>query len=317
MSFRDIQELIKECKENIKIIDNYYVPYEIRLEKTKSFFKEVAAFELQHIKILDAKQESVFAILCQDIISKCSMIIETEKPEIIDAKNTLLLILDIENYIEGIEKLPWIAGRKITGAEVRNLRGIFRRELHSLCDEKKKRPVRGTRVRVEIVGSLTKGFSDWKLINGGSIPRPEFKPSDYESVHRVTSGETLQKLDKDLNLPWELKPLMSDVDILVMNEVIFDSVDPFYKKTEWSFKLGEKYPTGAGGSRILEKLHQALLYAKIGGISSRWVNYIVLRDEKGYANYVANRKKAIDTAEKKAGKKIQLKDIRVIDEIIQ
>jgi len=317
MSFKDIKELIKECKENIKIIDNYYVPYDVKIEKAKIFFKEAAAFEFQHIKILDAKQESVFTIMYDNIIFQCKLFIETEKPEVLDAKSLLLLIMDVENYIEGIEKLKWKTGRKISGAEIRNLRGIFRRELHELYDDKKKRPVRGTRVRVEIVGSISKGFSDWKLINGGSIPRPEFKPSDYDLVHKMLSEETLQKLDKDLNLPWELKPLMSDVDVLVMNEVIFDSVDPTYKKTEWSFKLGEKYPTGAGGSRVLEKLHQALLYAKIGGISSRWVNYIVLRDEKGYANYVANRKKVIEMAEKKAGRKIELRDVLIIDEIIQ
>ncbi|MEM4263543.1 MAG: hypothetical protein QW666_01445 [Candidatus Woesearchaeota archaeon] len=317
MSFKDVKEVIKKCKENLKIIDNYYIPYKAKIETVKNFFKEVIAFEFQHIKILDAKQESVFTILYNNIIFQCKRFIETENPEVLDAKSLLLLIMDVENYIEGIEKLKWKAGRKISRAEIVNLRGIFRRKLHTLYDEKKKRPVRGTRVRVEVVGSISKGFSDWKLINGGDIPRPDFKPSDYDLVHKMLSEETLQKLDKDLNLPWELKPLMSDVDILIMNEVIFDSIDPYYKKTEWSFKLGEKYPTGAGGSRIIEKLHQSLLYAKIGGIASRWVNYIILRDEKGYANYMASRKKIIEMAEKKAGKKIELRDVLILDEIIQ
>ena len=40
MSFKDIKELIKECKENIKIIDNYYVPYDVKIEKAKYFSRK-------------------------------------------------------------------------------------------------------------------------------------------------------------------------------------------------------------------------------------------------------------------------------------
>lgn len=309
----DADWLIRKCKEHLRILDNYYIPEKERLEKVQGFLEQVIGFEYRQIKILDSELESVFDVLCKDIVRQSSDFISSGTKNLGDAKNLLYLILSIESYLSGIEKLPWKIGRKLSFLEKIRIRRIFRKKLHRAAAQL--RPVRGTRARIELTGSLARGYSDWKLINGGDIP----KPSDYNIPRefRKASKSVYRKLDEQLNLPRQLKPLMSDVDFLIMNEVIFDSINPNYSYKGWSFKLGEKYQTGVGASIIMEKLHQSLINAKIGGIKGRWVNYVVIRDEAGYRRYQEERLRQVQELEQKTGKKIEITDVLILDEIIR
>lgn len=306
-------DIIKEAKQYLRLLDNYYINEDIKKERIVGFFQEVIKYEFQHIKILDASLQSIFDKLCQDIIRIATIFINSKEKDLNEARNLLMLIVSVENYLSDIEKLPWQIGRKISFFEKLKIRSIFRKKLHDGYDEKTKRSVRGTRVFVKLTGSLAKGYSDWKLINGGKIP----KPTDYNIPREYRKSKSIySKLDEDLNIPQKLKPLMSDVDILVINEVIFDSLNMIFAHKDWSFRLGEKYMQGVGDSPILGKIHQALLGIKIGGIRNRWINYIILRDEEGYAKYTASRNEAVQALENKIGKKVAVEDVLILDETI-
>ncbi|MBW3004536.1 hypothetical protein KY310_01780 [Candidatus Woesearchaeota archaeon] len=312
----DIDELLEKCRENLRLIDNYYIPEKVKFAKLNAFLKEVIKFNYSQIKILDASLQSVFDVICKDLIKQCRVFIQNPDKNVIDARNLLNLILSIETYLKDISRLPWKLGRKVSFFEKIRIKRILRRKLHSAYDPKNKRPVRGTHVKIVLTGSLARGYSDWKLINGGNIPAP----TDYSiPAEYLTRSKTVYKqLDEKLLLPLELKKQMSDVDILIQNEVIFDSLSKEYMFKVWgSFKLGEPYPTGLGGSPILKQLHQALQGIKIGGIRGRWVNFIVVRDEKGYNRYMADRMAEIAKVEEKSGKEIDATDVVLLDEVIQ
>lgn len=311
----NIENLLEECREKIRLLDNYYAPNDRRVELVCAFLQKVIAFEFDQIEILRAEEESLFTLLCQDLIQQCRHFLDMPNKNVLDAKILLLLILSTEQYIFDIEKLPWKIGRKVSFFEKIAIRSVFRKVLHSAYDPKAKRPVRGTRILVKISGSLAIGTSDWKLINAGKIP----KPSDYDipKEYRRKSASLYAKIDEQLLIPAQLKPYMSDVDIFIMNDVIFDSCSPDLKHTPWSFKLGEKYKTGVGGSPILEKIHQALLMVSIGGAKGRWINFVLVRDPKGYENYMINRTREVERVAKKIRKKIQIQDADILDEIIK
>jgi hypothetical protein len=310
----DIKGLIKRCKEHMRILDNYYIPEEERLKNLYIFLEEVIAFEYQQIEILDNSLQSVFDVLCKDLIRQSKLFINSRSQNIEDGKKLLTLIISVESYLADIDKKPWILGRKLSWGEKSNIKRIFLRKLHDSYDAKNNRSVRGTKVTVILSGSLAKGSSDWKLINGGAIP----KPSDYDIPREYRKPNSIyKKLDQELNVPYALKPKMSDVDILIISEVIFDSIDKAYSENGWSFRLGEKYPTGVGASDILTKIHQSLNNTKIGGIKGRWVNYAVLRDKDDYNYYLEQRLKAINKLEVRIGKKIKIQDILILDQVIK
>jgi len=317
----DAKMLIKRAKQQIKILENYYIPRKTKVGSVYAFLEKIIEFEYEHIEILDSTLQSVFDVLCKDLVRQAENLAKTiqasnyEDVDLDEAKNLLFLVIGVENYLSAIARLPWEIGRKVSFREKMNIRSIFRKKLHSLYDPLRKIPVRGTKVKVIITGSLAAGASDWKMIAGGFIP----KPSDYglPKEYRKATKSIYRKLDEDLNVPVKLKPKMADVDILIMSEVIYYSLDPVFKQKTWLYKLGEKYQTGVGASPILDKLHQGLLNTKIGGISGRWVNYVVIKDEESYERYMQSRRNFIKGLEKQIGKKIKIRDAMILDEVIR
>ena len=313
-----IENLIKRNKKLLRLLDNYFVSNDKKILEVDLFLDQIINFQYGQIKIFNSRDESIFNSLCEDIIKQSNNLklrIKKEKSfEIISkAKNLLKLFLTINRYIKEINDSPWILGKKVNRHEMSNIRGIFRRKLHSAYNNKNKELVRGTKVKILLTGSLTRGYSDWRLINGGDIP----KPVDYGLPREYRKKKSVYKrLDEDLIIPDSLKSKMSDVDILIINEVIYNSIDQNYSYNGWSFRLGEKYPVGVGGSNIITSLHQSLNGTKIGGIRGRWVNYVILKDKKQYGKYLSNRKAEIKKAELKINKKIKIKDIKILDEII-
>lgn len=305
-------QLVAKAKEHLRILENYMIPENIKINKFESFLNVVISFQYEQIKILEARSESIFNLLCNDMIRQAVLFLNDEEKDIREAKNLLNIIISIEDYILEIDKIPWSLGKKISFLERIKIKSIIKKKLHSAYDEKTGRSVRGTKILVKLTGSLARGYSDWKLINGGNIPRP----ADYNIPKEYRKSQVLKKLDSELNVPLELKAKMSDVDLLIMNEVIFDSINKDYAFKPWSFKLGEKYQTGTGGSNILEKLHQSLVNIKIGGIRNRWVNYVVVRDEEGYKQYMSERFKQIKEVENRCGKEIVVNDVLIFEGII-
>jgi hypothetical protein len=310
-----IDGVLKKCRSLLRLFDNYYVEGDTKMLRACQFFHDVIVFEFKQIEVLRAEEESIFIVLCEDIIRQCRQFLAKSGKTLEDARTLILIILSVEHYLYDIERLPWKIGQKLSWSEKHNIKRALRVKLHSAYDSKTNQPVRGTRAIVRLCGSLATGHSDWKLINGGEIP----KPSDYNlpRQYRKASHSIYRKLDEDLALPAKLKPLMSDVDILIMNKVIFDSCDRHYLYTSWSYRLGEKYQTGLAGSKILGKIHQTLLHVKIAGIRGRWINYIVLCDEHGLTNYMRSRSEEIQRTEKKLGKKIKIQDVEILNEVIQ
>ena len=303
----DIRNLIRLTREHLRILENYYIPQEERVSKVQQFLDTVIEFEYGQEIELEREHEEVFFTLCEDIVRQAQDFQGVVRPTLSEAKRLLRLILSIERYLSDIERLPWILGRKVTGREKRNIRNIFRRVLHLAYDPNSRRAVRGTKVVVKITGSLATGASDWKLVNGGNVPKP---------VDADLPRELKKAIDSQLQLPQELKPLMSDVDILIVNEVIYGSILRDFARTSWSYKLGEKYPTGVGASEIIKQIHQKLLGTSIAGIRGRWANFIVLKDLSGYLKYMENRRIQITKIEKKVGKEIMIRDVLILDEIV-
>jgi len=236
MSIRDlhIEDLLRIARKQHRLLENYYVPNEVKIEKIKEFFNLVIQFEYEQIVELEQKGESIFIVLCEDIIRQAKIFLkDPNKQNLGEAKNLLNIFISIEDYLSFINELPWIIGRKLSGIERRNIKSKLRRVLQNLKDESGK-PIRGTRVKIELCGSLARGYSDWKLINGGKIPKPtDFKlPKEY----RLRSKTILKKIDAELNVPRDLKPYMSDVDFVIVNEKIFNSNDLNKNDLYW-FKL--------------------------------------------------------------------------------
>ena len=195
MSIRDlhIEDILRIARKHLRLLDNYYVPNDVKIKKVKEFLNLVIQFEYGQILELEQKGESVFIILCEDIIRQSEdFITYANVRDIKDAKNLLNIIISIEDYLGVINDLPWLIGRKISGREKRNIKSKLRKVLHNLKGEDGK-PVRGTRVFVELCGSLARGYSDWKLINGGNIP----KPTDYNlpKEYRLRSKSILKKMN--------------------------------------------------------------------------------------------------------------------------
>ncbi len=307
----NIKRLLKECRQYLRLLENYHPPEEVRIARVKEFLQKVVAFEYTQIKSFEASQQDVFSTLCRDIVRQSTTFLSTPKPSINDAKNLLYLILEMEHYVEETTHQVWVIGRKVSFLEKLNIRRIFKKVLHSAYDPKSKRPVRGTKIMVKIAGSLATGASDWKAIEG-NVP----KPSDYSlpREYRKATQSFYRELDPELAVPQKLKAKMSDVDILIVNEIIFISIDPFFAETTWSFRLGEKYQTGTGNSPIIQALFEKLIGAKIGGIRSRWVNFMVLRDERGYATYMRQRQREVAKLSAKIGRKISVQDVLILDE---
>ncbi len=305
----DIKAFSKRGKQMSRLLDNYFVPENTRLSAFKEFLKnDVLPFVNQQNKTIIAEKEDEFGILCSGIRDDAIAFLAAKQPDgvmIENAKALLLLILNTESYLIAVERVPWSVGRKVSFLEKRRIRAVFRRKLHSLVANG--RPVRGTRVYVELCGSLTRGASDYKFLmntDSSSIP----KPSDWGIPKQY------RKLDDALNVPFDLKSKMSDVDILIMNDVIFDSVNPSFSFNGWSFKLGEKYKCPLGP--ILESIHQALENTKIGGIKGRWVNYIIVRDAAGLAQYKENHETLMDTISQATTKTVVCMHTLILDEII-
>jgi len=316
----DVDKLLDECKKHIRIVDNYNIPEKEKIAKIKRFLFYVINFEFEHIKILDDTLQSVFDVLCSDIIRQSRMYIKSETMDSIDGRNLLNIIRSMESYLKDVSKMTWEVGKKISTFEQFKLRHIFRKTFHSEYDLKTNRPVRGTRARVELTGSLVTGYSNWKVAEQLNVP----KPSDYGIVGDLPpeTKDVIAKVDKDLDVPYELKKHFSDVDILIQNEVVFDSINPRHCHVtkwpdRWSYKLGEKYTTGTGESNIMAKLHQKLITVKIAGIRGRLVNYIIIRDDKSYGYLMKDRHKLIDKSEQKLTRRIKVEDVPLLDEVIR
>ena len=136
-------------------------------------------------------------------------------------------------------------------------------------------------------------------------------PKEY----RLRSKTILKKIDAELNVPRDLKPYMSDVDFVIVNEKIFNSIPRQHRFKDWSIKIGEKYSVPV--SPILSKIHQKLINTKIGGIRNRWINYILLKDEDGYRRYKESREKILKEVERKIGREFIINDILILDELIK
>jgi len=107
-------ELIKKSKENLRIIDNYNIPDETKISSIVSFFTEVINWEYNKIQVLNEKLQSIFNVLCEDIIRQCKEFIASPNKNLDKAKNLLNIILSTEQYFAKIEKLPWKIGRKLS-----------------------------------------------------------------------------------------------------------------------------------------------------------------------------------------------------------
>ncbi|MFA5176188.1 MAG: hypothetical protein WC413_02935 [Candidatus Nanoarchaeia archaeon] len=326
----DINSLIKECKEKLRIIDNYLIENppkdttkdkeiiktQIRLDIVITFFKKVEEFEFEQIEILDSENSPKSALynLHASIFNEVSNFIASKNTDLDKARKILVLILDLESYFKKIKNKPWDLGKKISLFEQIKLRRIFRKKLHE-AEPINGKVIRGTRVRVLISGSLARGYSDWKSIGNENV----LKPTDYglPREYRKDTKMIYSKIDTELNVHEKLKYLMSDVDILIISEVIFDSIDLSKSTDGWSFRLGEKYDIGLGGSKILGRLLQVLKTVKIGDIKGRCINFYVLRDEEGYNKYLLERQTQINKKGMQIGKKINITDITIIDEIIK
>jgi hypothetical protein len=310
----EAEDFIKRCKKCLRIIDNYHIPEDVKLKRVEEFFRQAIHFEHDQVEILDKAKQPVFDLLCNDMIRQCNEFLQSPAKNIDDAKNIMNIMLTVEEYVSDVQKVPWQLGRKVSRIEKMIIRWKFRKALRESYDEKNKRTVRKTRAKIVLTGSLARGRSDWKTITG-EIP----KPTDYglPKEYRTASKTILRQIDTELNLQQELKPLMSDVDILIVNEVLYDSIHQSYSSNGWSFKLGEKYPTGVGASNILAKIHQKLENTKIGGIKGRWVNYIVVRDDKSYNRYIQERNSEVEKLRQKTGKDVDVTDVEILDEIIR
>lgn len=306
----EIQDFIVRAKQARRLLDNYSVPHETKMEKISAFLQDQAIpFLSQEHKVLDKIKEHEFGLLADDIVVQAALFLQVKSRNTFDDAVQLIdLIISVEEYILAVEKVPWKIGKKVSWLEKRRIQNIFRTELRNLYDPGTRRAVRGTKVRVVLAGSLAYGASDYKFIynaDTGSLP----KPSDYKLPRRYWAI-----IDPELNVAQELKEKMSDVDILIMNEVIFDSMDPTIRTTTYSYKMGEKYNIPL--TPLLRRIHQALENTKIGGIRGRWVNYVIVRDEAGYEKYMDNRENVIHHLEEITEKVIICHDVIIVDEVV-
>jgi len=313
-----IERFIARAKQVRRLLDNYNVPNKDRIDRVRTFLeKDVLYFMQDEHNALDTQLQSEFTLLCDDIVNRSIAFLQYHRKdipesmrdprEIDDAIYLLNLIIFVEEYLLAIQRLPWQVGRKISWLEKARLRRIFRVILRDLYDPNTRRAVRGTPVIVELTGSLARGESNYKFIENTDLTRFP-KPSDYGIPPKF------EKIDNELKVAQELKHLLSDVDILIMNEVIFDSLPQDLSHRPWSFKVGEKYGVPIGP--MLGKIHQALMNTKIGGIRARQVNYVVVRDKNGYNNYKAARQNLFDGIQQRTGTAVICKDFIILDEIV-
>lgn len=309
VSITEIQEFISSAKIMRRLLDNYSVPLDVKTQRTKDFLNSTIKFlNTEHISLKNEKKDE-FALLVDDVLTQAASFIQySGKTALDDAIRLLDLIISVEDYLLAVEKVPWKIGRKVSWLEKKRIQSIFRKELKDLYNPQTRRAVRGTRVRVILSGSLAYGVSDYKFIyntDTGALP----KPSDYKLPRKYWSI-----IDSELNVAIELKEKMSDVDILIINEVIYDSMNPSTLQTVYSYKVGEKYRVPLGP--MLSRIHQSLESTKIGGIRGRWVNYVILRDEVGYDRYLRSREGLIHRIEQTTGNVIVIHDVVILDEIV-
>lgn len=306
-----IQDFIVRVKQIRRLLDNYSVPLETKMERAAEFLqKEAIPFMSEEHKVLDKEKEHEFGLLADDIVVQAVSFLQSKNRNTLDdAIQLIILIISVEEYILAVEKVPWKIGKKVSWLEKKRIQNIFRTELRNLYDPGTRKAVRGTNVKIILSGSLARGASDYKFIynSGGMDALP--KPSDYKLPRRYWAI-----IDPELNVAQEIKEKMSDVDILIMNEIIFDSMDPTIRMTEYSYKVGEKYNVPL--TPLLRRIHQALESTKIGGIRGRWVNYVIVRNEAGYERYMASREKTIHGIEEVTGKVVVCHDVVILDEVV-
>lgn len=311
----DIIAFLNNAKQMARLLEDYFVPERVRVEKFQQFLKDqVLPFVTRQHEVLVEERKDEFADLCDDIARQSGeMLKQKPSPEqLFKSQELIALVLEIEEYLLAIERLPWRLGRRVSWIERARIRRIFRTVLRDLTLGR--RAVRGTRIIVELCGSLARGESDWKFIENAGEIIP--KPADYNlKILQARFRGRYRKLDAALRVPAALKPYMSDVDILVMNEVLYDSIPAWASENGWSFKVGEKYKKPLGP--LLEKVHQRLLNTPIGGIRGRWVNYVVVRDLEGYERFKSEHEALINRIRTELGAVVVCTDTVILDEVIR
>ncbi|MBI4148457.1 hypothetical protein HY490_04155 [Candidatus Woesearchaeota archaeon] len=300
-SLDKISELMLRTKAVIRIIDNANIPYEKKMRLCQEFLKEVITVDFYMIPVLKAGYYAVFVTLTQDIIRKCQKFLADTNPNILTARELCLLILSISDYLFDVLKQSWFVGRKLSWHEKFKIRGILRKTFHDVG-------IRTRPVTVILSGSLARGFSDYKWVQ--NIP----KPSDYD-----LPKDYREVIDREITLQLDQKKVMSDIDIVITSEDVYNSIKPPTPTTEiGSYRLGEKYPEGLGGSKILETIWQRLSGSVVGGVRGRWVNFAIFKDDPMYAKFLANRKVLLEKLERKVGRNIGMIDVVLLDhEIIR
>jgi len=78
--------------------------------------------------------------------------------------------------------------------------------------------VRGTRIKIVVIGSLARGFSDYKYVAG--FP----KPTDYELPRTYRKA-----INAEIGVQADLKSKFSDLDLVIVNSIIYDSIFSQYR----------------------------------------------------------------------------------------
>ncbi len=309
------KELIKRCEELLRLLHYESAPQEAVFRKITDFFKDVISFEFEKMEVLDKKQEPEFKGLCQAIIQKCQQFIQSQTTNLDHAEDILHIVLELESYISNVEHLPWVIGKKISAFEKWNLRSALRTLFHNLYDAAQGRPIRGTHVLVVLAGSLARGYSDYKQIPKTKKP----KPSDYDIPKNFLRQEKslFGHLNRNLIVPTYVKSHLSDVDLLIVNEVLFNSINENLRKNSWMYLLGAKYDRGMGGSLLLDKIYQRISTMKIGGLRGRFINFVILKDEHGYHNYLARRQELLDGLIRRTQREVKINDAIILNQVIR
>lgn len=286
---------LARVKSTIRLIDDTYIPLASKMHMLENTLRSVTAMGATELHSLALRDEQSLSLLCEDITAKSGAFLKS--PSSIESGRELcILILSLSSFFYDYERKPWELGRSVTRHEKSAIRSAIRKVLHN-------NGIRGERCRVEIRGSLARGYSDYKHI--GEIP----KPTDYDLPR-----EYRKVLDAELGVHQKLKPKLSDVDIFIMNNSIYNSIAPTLRRT-W-VTLGEKYPQGLGGSLPLKYIHEKLSRLRIGGIRGRWPNFRVCANPAAYSLEMQERKRVLAAITQTLEHDIVMHDILVMDEAI-
>lgn len=250
---REIRGLIRDTIRLIKLLDNYSIPEQVRIKKSCDIFKRAMKINYKVFAVLHKGYAGIFDNLIEDIVKKCKIFCTNKHRTIEGARSLASLILSNERYLFDVANTKWELGAKISKLEKFKLKRLFKKEFHKMGE------VRGTQFIVMVCGSLARGYSDYKFLHK-FVP----KPSDYNLPR-----EYRKDLDRRLSIHEKLKPKFSDVDIFIMNKVLFECVHPDMVELTrgYIYKLGEKYGSGLGGCRLLKNLHVHLETTNLGGVS--------------------------------------------------